>query len=185
MEEKLKNRLRKMISEYKNVDRTDLSDGQKYFYEYTEQAFNAVLNLDEWIQKSSLEKQCYRVFQIAEMRSRGESVTKNLLEIKLYEKLKEVIPYAMASSYVINNKERHLTQDLVEFCEKQIDLIDDNKGIMDSPDKLEVDKAFECYINHIQPDRIPSLKVYKQPEVKEKIGELYELYEKIITTYNN
>ena len=174
-----------MISEYQKIDRTDLSDGQKYFYDYTEQAFNAVLSLEEWIQKSSSEKQCYRIFQIAKMRSRDEDVTKNLLEVELYKKLNEVIPFIMASSYVINNQVRHLTQDLVEFCEKQLEIIDENKGVMNSPDKSKVDKAFECYFNHIQPDRIPSLKVYKQPEVKEKIGELYELYEKIITTYNN
>ena len=173
-----------MISEYQKVDRKDLSDGQKYFYDYTEQAFNAIISLDEWIQKSSSEKQCYRIFQIAKMRSRDEDVTKNLLEIELYEKIKEVLPYAMASSYVIHNQERHLTQDLVEFCEKQLEIIDENKGVMNPPDKSEVDKAFKCYFNHIQPDRIPSLKVYNQPEVKEKIGELYNLFEKIITTYN-
>lgn len=184
MDEKLKNKLQLMISEYQKVDRSDLSDGQKYFYDYTEQAFNAVLSMDEWINKSSSEKQSYRIFQIAKMRSRDEDVTKNLLEIELYEKLSEVIPYAMASSYVINNQERHLTQDLIEFCQKQLDSIDEKKEVIDAPDKTELDKAFECYFKHIKPDRIPSLKVYKQPEVKEKIGELYDLYENIVTNYN-
>jgi hypothetical protein len=184
MDEKLKNKLQMMISEYQKVDRSELSDGQKHFYDYTEQAFNAVLSLDEWIKKSSSEKQSYRIFQIAKMRSRDEDVTENLLEVELYNKLKEVIPYAMSSSYVIHNQERHLTQDLVEFCEKQLEVIDEKKGVMNAPNKWNVDQAFECYFNHIQPDRIPSLKVYNQPEVKEKIGELYNLFEKIITTYN-
>lgn len=184
MDERLKNKLQMMISEYQKVDRKELSDGQKYFYDYTEQAFNAVMNLDEWIHKSSSEKQCYRIFQIAKLRSRDEDITNNLLEVELYEKLREVTPYVMSSSYVINNQERHLTQDLVEFCENQLNVIDEKKGVMDPPNKSEVDKAFECYFKHIQTDRIPSLKVYKQPEVKEKIGELYRLYEKITTTYN-
>ncbi|WP_111625626.1 hypothetical protein [Arenibacter echinorum] len=185
MNEKLKKRLQEMITEYKKVSKADLSDGQKYFYEYTEQAFNAVLNIDEWIQKSPEEKQSYRIFQVEKMRSRNEDVTKNLLEIELYAKVKEVIPYAMASSYVINNQKKHLTQDLIEFCERQLEIIDENKKVMELPNKLDLEKAFECYFNHIKPDRIPSLKSYKQPEVQNKIGELYNLFERIITTYNN
>lgn len=185
MNKKLKNKLQRLISEYQKVDKSGLSDGEKLFYDYTEQAFNAVLSLDEWIQKTSAEKQCYRIFQIAKMRSNDEDVTKHLMEVELYDKLREVIPYAMASSYVINNQERHLTQDLVEFCQKQLEIIDENKKVMISPDRHEFNKAFECYLKHIGPDKIPSLKVYEQPEVKRKIGELYDLFEKIITTYNN
>lgn len=124
------------------------------------------------------EKQCKRILSIAKNREQNKDVSYQLQEINLYSKIRETIPYIMAVSYNSNSEEKHLTQDLLDFCENQLDVIDSahNKRTITFPTRIEVENAFYCYTDKIKPNRIPSLKVYKQPEVEKKIDELYNLF---------
>ncbi|WFO15317.1 hypothetical protein M601_016025 [Cellulophaga baltica 4] len=123
-------------------------------------------------------KQSKRILQLAMSRRQDIDVTDQIKEINLYSKIRETIPYVMAVSYNINLEEKHLTEDLLEFCEKQLEIIDSSpyKSKIVFPTKEEVEIAFKSYTERIKPNKIPSLKVYKQPEVNEKIEELYQMF---------
>ena len=69
-------------------------------------------------------KQSHRIFQLAKFREEGIDITSQLKEIILYSKIKEVIPYIQAVSYRINNEQKHLTEELLLFCQKQLEIID-------------------------------------------------------------
>ena len=62
--------------------------------------------------------------------------------------------------------------------ENQLEIIDASpyKKKIIFPTKSEINEAFRSYIEMIQPNKIPSLKVYKQPEVNQKIEELYQMF---------
>ena len=123
-------------------------------------------------------KQSNRILQIAKYREESFDVSQPLREINLYSKIREVIPYIQAASYKINNEQKHLTEDLLLFCENQLEIIDASpyKKKIIFPTKSEINEAFRSYIEMIQPNKIPSLKVYKQPEVNQKIEELYQMF---------
>lgn len=131
-----------------------------------------------WGLASEENKQSRRIIQLAKSREQDENTKDQLNEIALYSKIKEVIPYIMAVSYKINLEEHHLTHDLLNFCEKQLEIIDLSlyKRKIVFPTRDEVETAFKCYTERIKPNKIPSLKVFKQPEVNEKIEELYQLF---------
>ncbi|MCG8207864.1 hypothetical protein [Tenacibaculum finnmarkense] len=124
------------------------------------------------------EKQGKRILQIAKFRQRDWGVKDQLNEINLYSKIREVIPYIMAVSYKINMEEKHLTEDLLGFCESQLEIIDSSsyKRKIIFPSKEEIEKTFKSYKERIKPNKIPSLKVYNQPEVNKKIEELYQMF---------
>lgn len=147
-------------------------------FDYTEQAYKNILEKVNWLKKTSALKQSHRILQVAKDREQDWDVSNQLKEIALYSKLQEVIPYIQAVSYVINNEDKHLTEDLLAFCQNQLDAIDStpHKRKIFFPKKEEVQAAFESYLNRIKPNRIPSLKVYKQPEVNQKIEELYQMF---------
>ncbi|MBC8766596.1 hypothetical protein H4O18_01195 [Arenibacter sp. BSSL-BM3] len=123
-------------------------------------------------------KQSNRILQIAKYREESFDVSQPLHEIKLYSKIREVIPYIQAASYKINDEQKHLTEDLLLFCENQMEIIDASpyKKKIIFPTKSEINEAFRSYKEMIQPNKIPSLKVYKQPEVNQKIEELYQMF---------
>jgi len=123
-------------------------------------------------------KQSKRILQLAISRGQDLDVTDQLNEINLYSKIREVIPYIMAVSYKINMEEKHLTEDLLNFCENQLEIIDSSpyKRKIIFPNKEEIETAFKSYTERIKPNKIPSLKVYNQPEVNIKIEELYQLF---------
>ena len=123
-------------------------------------------------------KQSNRILQLAKFREEGIDISSQLKEIILYSKIKEVIPYIQAVSYRINNEQKHLTEELLLFCQKQLEIIDASpyKRKIIFPTKQEVDKAFRNYNEIIKPDKIPTLKVYRQPEVNQKIEELEQMF---------
>lgn len=123
-------------------------------------------------------KQAKRILQLAISREQGVDVTDQLNEINLYSKIREVIPYIMAVSYNLNIEKKHLTEDLLNFCENQLEIIDTSpyKRKIVFPTRAEVEIAFKSYTERIKPNKIPGLKVYKQPEVNKKIEELYQMF---------
>lgn len=132
---------------------------------------------------SSNQKQGQRILELAKSRKQNWNIAHQLQEINLYSKIREVIPYIQAVSYVINNEEKHLTENLLNFCELQLESIDSAqyKRKITFPSKEEIVDAFKCYTERIKPNKIPSLKVYDQPEVSEKIEELYQMFMKFAT----
>lgn len=132
----------------------------------------------EWFETSQENKQSKRILQLAKSREQDWDTKDQLNEINLYSKIRETIPYIMAVSYKINMEEKHLTGDLLNFCETQLDIIDSSpyKRKIIFPSKEEIEIAFRCYTERIKPNKIPSLKVYNQPEVNAKIEELYQMF---------
>lgn len=126
-------------------------------------------------------KQLKRILRLAKSREQDWDTKDQLNEINLYSKIKEVIPYIMAVSYRINMEEKHLTEDLLSFCENQLEIIDSStyKRKITFPTKEEIETAFKCYTERIKPNKIPALKVYKQPEVNQKIEDLYQMFLKL------
>ena len=132
----------------------------------------------EWGLAPEENKQSKRILKLAKLREQDLDVTIQLHEIKLYSKIREVVPYIMAVSYKINTENKYLTEDLLNFCEKQLNIIDSTgyrRGIA-FPYLKEIEIAFKSYIERIKPNKIPSLKVYNQPEVNDKIEELYQMF---------
>lgn len=132
----------------------------------------------DWGLAEEENKQADRILQLAQLRAQDFDVSEDLKEIDLYSKIREVIPYIQAVSYRINNEPKHLTEDLLQFCEKQLEIIDSSpyKSTIKFPSKSEIEEAFRSYTERIKPNKIPSLKVYKQPEVNHKIEELYQMF---------
>ena len=64
------------------------------------------------------------------------------------------------------------------YSEEQLEIIDSspNKRKIVYPTKVEVETAFKSYTERIKLNKIPSLKVYNQPEVNVKIEELYQMF---------
>ncbi|MDX1365452.1 MAG: hypothetical protein R3243_14670 [Arenibacter latericius] len=135
----------------------------------------------DWGLASDENKQANRILELAKTREQIFDTSKQLNEILLYSKIKEVTPYIMAVSYNIKMEDKHLTEDLLSFCKNQLDIIDSSpyKPNISFPSKEEIEKAFKSYTERIKPNKIPSLKVYIQPEVNEKIDELYRLFLKL------
>ncbi|WP_417443580.1 hypothetical protein [Joostella sp.] len=131
-----------------------------------------------WGIASEENKQSKRILQLAKSREQDLDTKNQLKEINLYSKIREVIPYIMAVSYKINMEEKHLTEDLLNFCENQLEIIDSSpyKRKIVFPTKEEIETAFKSYTERIKPNKIPSLKVYNQPEVNTKIEELYQMF---------
>jgi hypothetical protein len=142
------------------------------------EVFEDVRERFDWAIKPLEDKQSARIFRLAKDRELGEDVTAQLKEIELYSKIIETIPYIKAISYQINNEPKHLTENLLEFCESQLTKIDFslNKREIVFPSKKEVDGAFKSYHERVKPDKIPVLKLYDQPEVKQKIENLYQIF---------
>lgn len=138
----------------------------------------------EWFALSSSDKQAKRILSIARKRESGKDVSTQLREVELYSKIIETIPYIKAVGYEINNEETHLTEDLLEFCNTQLEAIDSslNKRKITFPSKEESEIAFKSYTERIKPDKIPVLKSYHQPEVIQKIGELYDMFLELAET---
>lgn len=168
-------KLNKQLSKY------DISDAAREGLLLRKDVFEDVRERFEWSIRPAEDKQSNRILQLAISREKRENISSQLNEIKLYSKIIETIPYIKAISYKINNEEKHLTEDLLGFCESQIQAIDFSlyKQKANFPTKQEVEKAFKCYTERIRPNKIPSLKVYDQPEVVEKIEELYNMLLKV------
>ncbi len=132
----------------------------------------------EWITSPNKNKQMSRILNVAHLRREEIDVTDHLNQIELYSKIQEVIPYIMAVSYKINMEDKHLTEDLLNFCENQLEQIDlSSRSIKVSfPSIDKIEKAFKSFNERIKPNKIPVLKVYYQPEVTQKIDELYQLF---------
>lgn len=170
----LKKRIRSIDSE----DTTNYDDEYKKHLSVEKAVFRRVVDNLEYQLLSSEEKQGQRILQLAKSREQGWAIKNQLNEINLYSKIRETIPYIMAVSYKVNMEEKHLTEDLLNFCEEQLDIIDSSpyKRKIIFPNKEEVEKSFTSYTERIKPNKIPSLKVYRQPEVNEKIEELYQMF---------
>lgn len=165
----------------KQLSKADLSDTAKEGLLLRLEAFEDIKERLDWVLLPDDNKQSSRILELAKSREAKVDVTNQLKEINLYSKVKEVIPYIQAVSYIIINEEKHLTQDLLEFCKSQLEIIDNSpqKRKYFFPSKEEIELAFKSYIERIKPNKIPSLKVYNQPEVVEKIEELYNTFIKL------
>ena len=162
----------------RHIQREGLNNRERDKLELRIEVFEEIRNAFEWKTSKEENKQSKRIFQLAKSREQGLDVKHQLNEINLYSKIREVIPYIMAVSYKISMEEKHLTEDLLNFCEKQLEIIDHStyKNKICFPSKKEVEEAFKCYTERIKPNKIPTLKVYKQPEVNKKIEELYKFF---------
>jgi hypothetical protein len=152
----------------------------------THQRLDLIENLKEkyeWFALSSSDKQAKRLLKIARRRESGKDVSRQLKEVELYSKIIETIPYVKAVGYEVNNEKKHLTEDLLEFCDAQLEVIDSslNKENVMFPSKEEVERVFKTYIERIRPNKIPVLKTYDQPEVNQKIEELYQTFIQLAT----
>lgn len=160
------------------LERNDISDAAREGLTLRKEAFEDIRNRFEWAIRPPSDKQSNRILRLAKDREQGKDVSLQLKEINLYSKIIETIPYIKAVSYTINNEEKHLTEDLLNFCENQLDIIDFSlsKRQITFPSKEEVEQAFKSYTERIKPNKIPVLKSYDQPEVTQKIGELYDMF---------
>lgn len=142
------------------------------------EAFEEIKKSFEWEVYLPEQKQSSRILNVAKMRREEIDVTDHLNQIELYSKIQEVIPYIMAVSYKINMEDKHLTEDLLNFCENQLEQIDlSSRSIkVNFPSIDKIEKAFKSFNERIKPNKIPVLKVYYQPEVTQKIDELYQLF---------
>jgi hypothetical protein len=154
------------------------NEREKLKLELRIEVFNEIKNAFEWKTSSEEDRQGRRILAVAKSREQELDVTDQLKEINLYSKIKEVLPYLHATSYPINSEKRHLTQDMIEFCENQLKIIDSTsyKRKINFPIIDEVNVAFKNYLEFIKPDKIPALKVFRQPEAKQKIEELYQVF---------
>ena len=170
--------LKKRISSIREKDRSRYDEGYQKHLDIEESVLRRLSENLEYQLLSSEEKQCKRILRLVKSREQDWSTKDQLNEINLYSKIREVIPYIMAVSYKINMEEKHLTEDLLSFCEKQLEVIDSSlyKKEIIFPTAEEVEKVFRSYTERIKPNKIPTLKVYKQPEVNEKIEELYQMF---------
>ncbi len=169
----------KALSNLNRHLKDDISnDREKQKLEMRIEVFEEIRSVFEWKTSKEENKQSRRILQLAKSREQDWDVKDQLNEINLYSKIREVIPYIMAVSYKINMEENHLTEDLLVFCESQLEIIDRSsyKRKIIFPNKEEIEKAFKSYTERIKPNKIPSLKVYNQPEVNEKIEELYQMF---------
>ncbi|MFD0993574.1 hypothetical protein [Tenacibaculum geojense] len=176
--------LRKRIESIRLEDKSKYDEDYKKHLSIEESVYRRLIENIEYQILSPIEKQSKRVLNLSKLREQNKDVINELNEINLYSKIKEVIPYIMAVSYKINMEEKHLTEDLLEFCEKQLEIIDSSpyKRKIIFPTKEEIEKAFKSYTEKIKPNKIPALKVYKQPEVNKKIEELYQMFLKLSVT---
>ncbi|WP_068473057.1 hypothetical protein [Saccharicrinis aurantiacus] len=179
------NNILKQLQSLKNrIESINLEDKSNYDEDYKKHlsieksVYKRLVDNIEYQILSADEKQCQRILNLAKSRAQGKGVANQLHEVNLYSKIREVIPYIMAISYKINMEEKHLTEDLLSFCEDQLEIIDasPNKLKIIFPTKLEVENAFKSYTERIKRNKISSLKVYYQPEVNEKIEELYHMF---------
>jgi len=182
----MENSFKKYLDSYYEKLQAGKSDSSipedvKLSYEYTAQAYRNIIEKFEWFDTSQENKQSKRILQLAKSREQDWNTKDQLNEINLYSKIREVIPYIMAVSYKINMENKHLTEDLLNFCENQLEIIDSSpyKRKIIFPTKVEVEMAFKSYTERIKLNKIPSLKVYNQPEVNIKIEELYQMFLRI------
>jgi hypothetical protein len=176
--------LRKRLESIKKEDASTYDDDYKKHLSIEESVYRRLIDNIEYQMLSPEQKQGKRILQLAKAREQDCDVTNQLKEINLYSKIREVIPYIQAVSYKMNNNEKHLTEDLLFFCQECLDMIDgaDYKREIKFPSKEAIEDAFKSYLEFIKPDKIPSLKVYKQPEVNQKIEELYQEFLKLNET---
>lgn len=169
--EKLKSR----ITSIEQEDKSSYDDDYKKHLSVEESVYRRLIENLEYQILSPEVKQGKRILQIAKNREQNWDVSDQIKEVNLYSKIREVVPYIHAVGYKLNNTENHLTQDLLKFCEKQLEIIDSSsyKRKIKFPAKEEINEAFKSYLEYIKPDKIPVLKVYNQPEVNKKIEELY------------
>jgi len=170
--------LKKRINTIDSEDKSNYDEEYKKHLSIEKSVYRQLVEKLEFQLLSPNEKQCNRILQLAKARKNKLDVTDKLNEISLYSKIQEVMPFIMAASYKLNNEEKHLTEDLLSFCKNQLEIIDSSpyKRNIVFPKKGEIEAAFKCYTENIKPNKIPSLKVYKQPEVNEKIEELYQMF---------
>lgn len=147
----------------------------------THQRLDLIENLKEkyeWFALSPSDKQAKRLLNIARKRESGKDVSIQLKEVELYSRIRDAVPYIKAIGYEVNNEQKHLTEDLLEFCDAQLEIIDSSLNRKNTffPTKDKVNEVFKSYIERIKPDKIPVLKTYNQPEVKQKIEELYQMF---------
>lgn len=167
-----------LITTIKNGDKRRLEGGLDDSAEQRLHLLQILKENYEWFALSASNKQSKRLLNLARERRAGKDVSMELKEINLYSKIIETIPYIKAVSYTINNEEKHLTEDLLNFCENQLKVIDFSlsKRKITFPSKEEVEQAFKSYTERIKPDKIPVLKSYDQPEATQKIGGLYDMF---------
>lgn len=156
-----------------------LRDGnanEKLRLELRVEIFEEIKEAFEWKTSSEEKKQARRILQIAIDREQGFDVENQIKEVNIYSKIKETLPYIQAVNYKIGSEEEFLVQDLLVFCIKWIDIIDNNspanKRQVKFPPKKDIAEAFRSFVEYIKPNKIPSLKVYYQPEVSQKIEDL-------------
>jgi hypothetical protein len=173
--------LKKRLESIKKEDTSKYDDDYKKYLSIEESVYRRLIDNIEYQMLSPEQKQGKRILQLAKAREQNWDVTNQLKEINLYSKIREVIPYIQAVSYKMNDSEKHLTEDLLIFCQECLDMIDssDYKREINFPSNDAINEAFKSYVEFIKPDKIPSLKVYKQPEVNQKIEELYQEFLKL------
>lgn len=160
------------------LERDDISNNAREGLSLRKEVFEDLKDRFEWVERQPDDKQSNRILRLAKSRESGKDVSEQLKEIDLYSKIIDTIPYIKAVSYKINNEEKHLTEDLLNFCENQLNVIDFslNKRKITFPSKVEIEEAFKSYTERIKPDKIPVLKSYDQPEVNQKIEGLYQMF---------
>lgn len=170
--------LKKRIETIRLEDKSNYDNDYKKHLSIEESVYRRLVESIEYQILSPSEKQSQRILSLAKSRGQEQETKDQLNEINLYSKIREVIPYIMAVSYKINMEEKHLTEDLLNFCENQLEIIDSSpyKRKIVFTTKEEVETAFKSYTEKIKPNKIPSLKVYNQPEVNMKIEELYQMF---------
>lgn len=168
-------KMKRRVEDLQKEDFSKYDDDYKIFLGIEERVYQKIIEDIEFQILTSELKQAKRILQVAKDREQGWDVIERLKEIKVYSKIIEVLPYILSVSYKLNNVGKHLTQDLYDFCKTQIEKIDGSfyNHKFEFPTKHEIDEAFRSYNEIIKTNKIPALKVYHQPEVAEKIEELY------------
>ncbi len=175
--------LKKRIETIRLEDKSNYDNDYKKHLSIEESVYRQLVEKIEYQILTPSEKQSQRILNLAKLRKQNKDITDQLNEVNLYSKIREVIPYIMAVSYRTNMEEKHLTEDLLNFCEKQLEIIDSSpyKPKIIFPSKKEVEIAFKNYTEKIKPDKIPNLMVYNQPRVNEKIEELYQMFLNLVS----
>ena len=161
-----------MVSQLQKEDLTsDVSKNLKRKLEFLTQLKENV----EWQLLPDNEKHALRIEWIASLRKRKMNADNQVNAVKLYDKVKEVIPYIK----VLN---RHgILNELENLCQLELEFIDfSGRSVGKNHVEINsVEKAFEPFFIKIKTNP-NSLELPLHPEAELKVEELYHLFIEVL-----
>lgn len=131
------------------IDKSELTESEKEYCLHQIEAFNNIENWIIWKLKTPEERQVQRIRSLATMRkidALPHILEKQKKIIFLFDIYKTTINYIRAMNTTV-------LDELIEFCEKQIEKIDFSYegNIIIFPSNTEIENAFKSYFEVIKP----------------------------------